>query len=67
MHRLAGYFHRNDDQCLEPAMAVALWHPIDLDPVGEWRAGELATEKFDPFRGKLNAWSRGGNPIPGRV
>jgi hypothetical protein len=49
MDRLAGYYHWNDPQCLEQAVAVARRHPVDLDHVREWSAREAAVAKFETF------------------
>jgi hypothetical protein len=57
MDRLAGYYHWNDHQCLEQAIAVAQRHSIDLDRVKKWSTGEAAAEKFELFLEKLVAES----------
>jgi hypothetical protein len=55
MDRLAGFYHWNDHQCLEQAIAVAQRHPIDLDRLKVWSKGEAAAEKFEVFFEKLTA------------
>jgi hypothetical protein len=55
MDRLAGFYHWNDAQCLEQALAVATRQPIDLPRVEAWsrREGERAREKFEEFAARL--------------
>lgn len=53
MDRLAGYYHWNDIQCLDQALAVARRQPVDLDRVEAWSGREQALEKFRRFRDRL--------------
>jgi hypothetical protein len=40
MDRLAGYFHWNDRQGLEQAIAVARRHPVNLIDIERWARDE---------------------------
>lgn len=53
MDRLAGYYHWDDAQCLDQALAVARRHPIDLERVEAWSAREGSRQKFRAFRERL--------------
>jgi len=55
MDRLVAWYHWNDAQCLDQALAVARRHPIDLGRIEEWSRGEHALEKFQIFRERLRA------------
>ena len=51
--RLAAFFHWNDRQCLEVAVAIASRHEIDLDRIRRWSAGEGHAARFGEFRREL--------------
>lgn len=53
MDRLAGFYHWDDPQCLEQAVAVALRHEVDLARVQAWSERERSTAKFERFRERL--------------
>jgi hypothetical protein len=53
MDRLAGFYHWNDRQCLDQAIAVARRHEIDLGRVESWSKRENAAAKFEQFRDRL--------------
>lgn len=55
MDRLAGFYHWNDAQCLEQALAVARRHPIDVARIERWSPGEAAAVKFEEFAARLSA------------
>lgn len=47
MDRLAWYYHAQDEQGLEQALAVAAAHAVDLDRIEAWSRRERAQEKFE--------------------
>ena len=55
MDRLAGYIHRADPQCLEPALRVANLHAVDLKRIERWARGERphGEERFREFERRL--------------
>ena len=53
MDRLAGFYHWDDPQCLDQAVAVARRHAIDLARVEAWSRRERALAKFQVFRDRL--------------
>jgi hypothetical protein len=53
MDRLAGYYHWNDPQCLDQAVAVARRQVIDLRRIGKWSQAEGAASKFREFVAQL--------------
>jgi hypothetical protein len=55
MDRLAGYFHWNDPQCLDQALAVARRNPVDLARIEAWSRSEggEAVEKLRDFLDRL--------------
>jgi hypothetical protein len=55
MDRLAGFYHWNDRQALEQALAVARRQSIDLGRIEDWSRGERASEKFREFSERLLA------------
>lgn len=55
MDRLAGFYHWNDDQCLEQALAVATRHSVDLERVRRWSDDESSTPRFEQFLARLSA------------
>lgn len=59
MDRLAGFYHWNDAQCLEQAVAVACRHPVDLDRIRDWSARESSSGRFEEFIARLAA-TKGG-------
>jgi hypothetical protein len=55
MDRLAGYYHWDDPQCLEQAVAVARRQVIDLPRVEAWSSREGSLGKFQLFRNRLES------------
>ncbi len=53
MDRLAGYYHWNDPQGLDQALAVARRHPVDLRRIEEWSRHEKAEARFRDFVERL--------------
>lgn len=53
MDRLAWYYHAQDEQGLEQAVAVAAARKVDLDRIEAWSRRERAEEKFERFRVRL--------------
>ena len=53
--RLAGFYHWNDEQCMEQAVAVASRHPVDLDRIRNWSARESSSQRFKEFLARLGA------------
>ncbi|MCM2321988.1 MAG: hypothetical protein NDJ90_01865 [Oligoflexia bacterium] len=51
--RLAAYFHWNDRQGLNQAVAVAKSHPIDVADIKAWSKREGMGNKFQDF---LDSW-----------
>jgi hypothetical protein len=52
--RLAGYFHWNDQQCLEQAVLVACNQSIDMSEIRRWSKNEEASDKFENFEASLS-------------
>lgn len=55
MDRLAWFYHYNDRQCLDQALAVAKNHNINLGKIKKWTEGEGSLEKFELFLSKLKS------------
>ncbi len=55
MDRLAGYYHWDDPQCLDQAVAVARRHRIDLERVRGWSEREDSLRKFQRFHDRLQS------------
>jgi hypothetical protein len=53
MDRLAGYYHWDDLQCLDQAVAVARRHEVDLARIEAWSEHEASQRKFAVFRERL--------------
>jgi hypothetical protein len=53
MDRLAWYYHDDDPQGLEQAVAVANANDVELDRIEAWSERERAQEKFARFRARL--------------
>lgn len=53
MDRLAGYYHWNDLQSLDQAVAVARRHKVDRRRVEEWSNRERAADRFRDFLARL--------------
>lgn len=51
--RLAAYFHWNDRQSLEAAVAIAWRNDVDLERIRRWSAGEGHAARFEEFRREL--------------
>ena len=51
--RLAWFYHYNDRQCLDQALAVAQKQPVNLVSIKKWSEKEGAVEKFELFRKRL--------------
>lgn len=49
MDRLAGWYHWNDPQCLEQALAVARRHDVDMKAIRAWSAEERSADRFRMF------------------
>lgn len=58
MDHLAWYFHANDEQGLEQALAVAVANEVDLDRIEAWSKRERAGEKLERFRARLRSRSK---------
>jgi hypothetical protein len=58
MDRLAAFYHWNDTQALETALAVAQRHPVDLSEIEAWSLEEGAERKFTAFRRRFEARDR---------
>ena len=60
MDRLAWYFHANDPQSLDQAVAVARRHEIDLERIEEWCDRQGPKARFDDFleRLKMVSWDK---------
>ena len=59
MDRLASYFHWNDRQGLEQAIAVARRHPVDRARIEGWARDERAGAKLADFLERLLPAARG--------
>jgi len=55
MDRLAGYYHWNDPQSLDQAVAVARCHKVDLGRIEAWSNRERAVERFRDFIARVKA------------
>jgi hypothetical protein len=53
MDRLTHYFHNNDLQCLDQAIAVARSRRVDLARIEAWSRGEARLEMFQEFVRRL--------------
>lgn len=51
--RLAAYYHWNDRQSLEVAVAIAARNDVDLERVRSWSEGEGHAVRFEEFRREL--------------
>lgn len=51
--RLAGYYHWNDQQCLDQAILVAQDNNVDINEIHRWSKGEGMTDLFKQIREKL--------------
>jgi hypothetical protein len=51
--RLTGFYHANDRQSLDQAVAVFLGHDVKLREIERWSARERSIEKFREFRKAL--------------
>jgi hypothetical protein len=51
--RLAAFYHWNDRQALEVAVAIAVNNRVDQSKIRAWSAGEGASAKFDEFKRDL--------------
>jgi hypothetical protein len=58
MDRLASYFHWDDRQGLEQAIAVARRHPVDRARIESWALGERAGAKLAEFLERLRSNAR---------
>ncbi len=56
--RLTGYYHWNDVQALDAAVAIAARRRVDLRLISRWSQGEGAAAKFATFRNRLTAARR---------
>jgi hypothetical protein len=55
MDRLAGFYHWNDPQGLDQALAVARRHNVDLRRIEEWSQSEKAETQYRDFVDRLVA------------
>jgi hypothetical protein len=53
MDRLANYYHFDDPQALDQALAVATRQPVDIGRIKVWSRDEAAEDKFSDFVGRL--------------
>jgi hypothetical protein len=53
--RLAAFYHWNDRQSLETAVAIARRRKIDLETIKDWSRKEGALPRFEEFRSLLKA------------
>ena len=53
MDRLAAYYHWDDPQCLDQAVAIARRQSIDLERIETWSRNERSLEKFRHFRDQI--------------
>jgi len=53
MDRLAAFYHWNDPQCLDQAIAVAKSQDVDFDVIKGWSEREGHGEKYERFRDLL--------------
>jgi len=53
MDRLAGYYHWNDPQSLEQAVAVVRRHSVDLERVEAWSKREHSEGRYQDFIARL--------------
>ena len=51
--RLTGFYHANDKQSLDQAVAVFIKHDVKLHEIERWSAKERSIEKFHEFREAL--------------
>lgn len=56
--RLTWFYHDQDMQCLDQAVAVARNNPIDLKEIERWSAGEGKREQFEQIRERLATKTR---------
>jgi hypothetical protein len=61
MDRLAWYYHAQDEQGLEQAVAVAAANEVDLGRIETWSKRVRAGEKFARFRARLRSRRRGSS------
>ena len=54
MDRLAAFYHWNDQQSVEQAIAVARFHRINFEEVEAWSAEEGMVKKYELFKNKLS-------------
>lgn len=59
MDRLAAFYHRQDRQALDQAVAVASSQDVDLDVVRRWSNAEGHGERFEEFLRAIRRSSRG--------
>lgn len=55
MDRLAGYYHWNDLQSLDQAVAVARCHRVDFHRVEEWSKRERSTDRYRHFLSRVES------------
>ena len=53
MDRLAGYYHWNDPQSLDQAVAVVRRHSVDLERVEAWSKREHSEGRYQDFIARL--------------
>ena len=52
--RLLHFYHWNDPQALDAAVAIALRNPVNLSSIRRWSAGEGMSDRFEEFRAELS-------------
>ena len=60
--RLAAYYHWNDKQGLQAAVAIAARRSVDLNVIAKWSESEGATSSFAEFRRALSKAKGGKRP-----
>ena len=53
MDRLAWFYHYNDRQCLDQAIAVSKNHQINFSKIQRWSEKENALDKFEFYLEKV--------------
>lgn len=53
--RLAAFFHWNDRQSLDTAVAIAVRNPVNLRKIRDWAGNENTPERLDEFLQELKA------------
>lgn len=51
--RLTGFYHDNDQQCLDQAILVTKENEVDIEEIKRWSEGEGKSEQFKQIRKEL--------------